>query len=385
MERSGCSTAQQRPGPGHRVSPDRACTPRQRRCMNRQALTRHPSHNRPTKTRHRRQHEPDHQRPPRTDAPHRHPGRHSRTGGIGLPGFGEGPGRPGARGLCDGAHRPVDHRRAGQPGTQLPAVGRAAKRRRWPQCQRHKTAHRVDQQRRPQRHRNLRAHLRKADGQRQGRSDPAALGQQRQLRRRAAGESLRLPLPGAHGTQPAAGGDEAALLLPLAAATETHDGCAGGHAQGQRCQDHGRDLRRRPLWPGELRGAQGGRCRQRHQHRRGQELPAGRQGPEPGAAFDEGQEPRCLRRPDLPARHHPGQPAEQGDRLQPEVLLCIGGHGLPALPQRHGRRRRGCAGHGQLEQQDQPGSQGLLRRACEEVRRCQGTRPLGQRRDLGWA
>ena len=51
--------------------------------------------------------------------------------------------------------------------------------------------------RRPQRHRDLRAHLREADGQRQGRPGAAALGQQRQLRGRAAGQPLRLPVPGA--------------------------------------------------------------------------------------------------------------------------------------------------------------------------------------------
>jgi hypothetical protein len=38
--------------------------------------------------------------------------------------------------------------------------------------------------------------------------------------------------------------------------------------------------------------------------------PARREGPEPGAARHQGQEPRRLRRPDLPARHDPGQPAE---------------------------------------------------------------------------
>ena len=43
----------------------------------------------------------------------------------------------------------------------------------------------------------------------------------------------------------------------------------------------------------------------------------------------------------------------------------------------------GRAGHGQLERQDQPRRQGLLRRPREEVRRRQGARPLGQRRHLG--
>ena len=69
----------------------------------------------------------------------------------------------------------------------------------------------------------VRAHLREADGQRQGRPGPAALGQQRQLRRGAAGQPLRLPLPGAHRAAPAPGRDEAAVLLPDAAAAQADD------------------------------------------------------------------------------------------------------------------------------------------------------------------
>ncbi len=143
---------------------------------------------------------------------------------------------------------------------------------------------------------------------------------------------------------PAADRDEAALLLPDAAAAQADDGSVGRHAQGQRRQVDGGDLRRRPVRSGKLRRAEGGGTGQRHQHRRGQELPAGGEGPVAGASFDEGQEPRRLRRPDLPAGHHPRQQAGQGDRLQPEVLLRIGRHCVPALPQRDGRRvPRACS------------------------------------------
>ena len=99
----------------------------------------------------------------------------------------------------------------------------------------------------------------------------------------------------------------------------------------------------------------------------------------------QGPEPRRLHRHHLPARHHPGQQAGQGSRLQPEVLLRLGRHRVPAVQERDDAgRRRGRAGHGLVEQQDQPGRQGLLRRAHEEVRR-QGARPLGQRPLLGRA
>ena len=66
--------------------------------------------------------------------------------------------------------------------------------------------------------------------------------------------------------------DEAAVLLPHAAAARADDGRAGRHAQGERREDDGRDLRRRPVRPGELRGAEGRAAGQRHHDRRGQEL-----------------------------------------------------------------------------------------------------------------
>jgi hypothetical protein len=174
-------------------------------------------------------------------------------------------GRAGARGLRHGRTGPwtVGAQTSQEP--ELPAVGRAAERRRRAERQGQQAADRAGQQRRPQRHRDLRAHLREADGQRQGRPDPAALGQQRQLRRRAAGQPLRLPVPGAHRAEPPAHRDEAAVLLPDAAAAQADDGRAGRHAQGQRREDRGRGLRRRPVRPGELRRAQGGGAGQRHQ------------------------------------------------------------------------------------------------------------------------
>ena len=93
--------------------------------------------------------------------------------------------------------------------------------------------------------------------------------------------------------------------------------------------------------------------------------------------------PGCVRGLHLSARHHPGQQAGQGGRPEPEVLLRLGGHGLPALQERDDAgRRRGRAGHGLVEQQDQPRRQGLLRCPHQEVRR-QGAGPLGQRRLLG--
>ena len=91
---------------------------------------------------------------------------------------------------------------------------------------------RADRLRRPQRDRDLRAHLREADGQRQGRPDPAALGQQRQLRRRAAGQPLRLSDAGAHRAVAQADRHEAAVLLLAAAAARPDDGRAGRHAEG---------------------------------------------------------------------------------------------------------------------------------------------------------
>ena len=106
-------------------------------------------------------------------------------------------GRAGARRLHHGAHRPVDGRRAGQPGAQLPAVGRAAERRRRPDVKGAKRQIELVSSDDRSDNRDLRAQLREADGQRQGRPGAAALGRRRQLRRRAAGQPLRLPLPGA--------------------------------------------------------------------------------------------------------------------------------------------------------------------------------------------
>ena len=108
---------------------------------------------------------------------------------------------------------------------------------------------RADRLRRPQRHRDLRAHLREADGQRQGRPDPAALGHQRQLRGRAAGQPLRLPAARADRAVAQADRHEPAVLLLAAAAARQDDGRAGRHAGGQRREDdrhhlHGRPVRR---------------------------------------------------------------------------------------------------------------------------------------------
>ena len=126
--------------------------------------------------------------------------------------------------LRDGAHRPVDRpaRRSARsrttccgPSSRTPPAA----------CRQGREApDRADQLRRPQRHRDLRAHLREADGQRQGRPGPAALGQRRQLRRRAAGQPLRLPVPGADRAVAQADRDEAALLLLAAAAAQDDDG-----------------------------------------------------------------------------------------------------------------------------------------------------------------
>jgi branched-chain amino acid transport system substrate-binding protein len=71
----------------------------------------------------------------------------------------------------------------------------------------------------------------------------------------------------------------------------------------------------------------------------------------------EGPEPRRLHRHHLSAGHHPCEPAGQGSGLQPEVLLRLGGHRLPALQERDdaGRRRR-RAGHGLVERKTSPGA-----------------------------
>ncbi len=249
---------------------------------------------------------------------------------------------------------PVDARRADQPGAELPDVGRAAERRRRPERQGHEADDRAGQLGRPQRHRDLRAQLREADGQRQGRPGAGALGQRRQLRGRAAGQPLRLPLPGADRAVAPAGRDEAAVLLPDAAAAQGDVRCAGRPADGQRREERGRDLHRRTLRPGELRRLQGGAAGHGHQHGRGQELLHQHQGSVAGAARHQGQEPRCLRRLHLPGRYGAGQPPEQGDRLQPEVLLPQRGHRVPVLPRHLDAGRRGRrAGHGLVEPQDQ--------------------------------
>ena len=110
-------------------------------------------------------------------------------------------------------------------------------RRRRPVRQGREAPDRADRLRRPQRDRDLRAHLREADGQRQGRPDPAALGLGRQLRGRAAGQPLRLPAAGAHRALAQADRHEAAVLLLAAAAARQDDGRAGRHAGGEQRED----------------------------------------------------------------------------------------------------------------------------------------------------
>ncbi len=74
--------------------------------------------------------------------------------------------------------------------------------------------------------------------------------------------------------------------------------------------------------------------------------------------------------------------AEQGDRLQPALLLPERGHRVPVLPRHLDAGRRGRRdGHGLVEPQDQRRRQSLLRRARGQPE--EGTRPLGQRRGLG--
>ena len=97
------------------------------------------------------------------------------------------------------------------------------------------------------------------------------------------------------------------------------------------------------------------------------------------------QEPDAFIGLTYPPDHHPGQPPEQGDR--PSTRNSSGSVGTAFQLYRNvmGPRRRGRARHGLVEQQDQPGRQGLLRCPRGQVRRTEGTRPLGQRRHLGGA
>ena len=84
----------------------------------------------------------------------------------------------------------------------------------------------------------------------------------------------------------------------------------------------------------------------------------------------QGQEPRRLRRLHLSGRHRAGQSAEQGDRLQPEVLLPERRHRVPALPATLTPAGvEGVLGMGSWNGKTQQDGAGLLRRAREEARR----------------
>ena len=92
----------------------------------------------------------------------------------------------------------------------------------------------------------------------------------------------------------------------------------------------GRDLRGRPVRPGELRGASRWRCRARGiKMVEDKSYPGGVKDLSPVLRSHQGQEPRCLRRLHLPGRHDAGQPPDQGNRLQPEVLLPRVGTAFP--------------------------------------------------------
>ncbi len=85
----------------------------------------------------------------------------------------------------------------------------------------------------------------------------------------------------------------------------------------------------------------------------------------------------------LPAGHLPRHRAVEGDRLQPEAVLRRGRHRVPGLPRQDRADGRGRDGAGHLEPEDEPGRQGLLRRARGALE--EGARPLGERACLGRA
>ena len=102
----------------------------------------------------------------------------------------------------------------------------------------------------------------------------------------------------------------------------------------------------------------------------GQELPAGREGPLAGAALHEGQEPGRLHRPDLPARHHPAsrQSRRSASTRNSSTARWAPPSSLP--PQRDGPAAEGRARHGLVERQDQPGAKAHLGDAhVKKVRR----------------
>jgi hypothetical protein len=161
--------------------------------------------------------------------------------------------------------------------------------------------------------------------------------------------------------------------------------CAGGHAQGQQGQERGL------IYVDDLFGLENFAALKVALQGSGISLvedksyPGGVKDLSPVLRSIKDKNPDAFRRLHLPARHHPGQQAGQGSRLQPEVLLRVGGHGLPAVQERHdaGRRRR-RAGHGQSWNGKTSPAPRPTSTPHQEVRR-QGARPLGQRRLLGGA
>ena len=92
----------------------------------------------------------------------------------------------------------------------------------------------------------------------------------------------------------------------------------------------------------------------RHPDRREEELSARRQGPAAGAERRQGEEPRRVRRAQLPAGHVPDHRPGARHRLQPEALLRRGRHRLPGVSRQVRQGRRGRDGPRLLEPATSP-------------------------------
>ncbi len=125
-------------------------------------------------------------------------------------------------------------------------------------------------------------------------------------------------------------------------------------------------LRGRPVRPGEFRRAARWRCRAAASALvEDKSYPGRREGPVAGAALHEGQEPRRLHRAS-PIRRTPSWPAGRRKEIGFNPKFFYASVGTAFQLYRNVMTpagAEGVLGHGFLERQDQPGRQGLLRRA----------------------
>ena len=153
----------------------------------------------------------------------------------------------------------------------------------------------------------------------------------------------------------------------------------------QRREERRRGLRRRPVRPGELRGAEGRAAEAAASHVvEDKSYPLGVKDLAPVLRSIKDKNPDAFIGITYPPDTILASQQTQGDRLQPEVLLRIGGHGVPALQERDGRPApRACSawarGTARPAPPPRPTSTPTSRSSAE------GARPLGQRRLLGGA